>query len=184
MMQLENIPASQYYEILLKMFYWMKLLQFEKIGGNLKHLELENQLDVRSKNLSNWIMIDFPQEIPNITQSWQWKKIKSEASWTCWISPWTGTFPGALERCRMVEMVPCGLQRTVSHSRSHLAQHISRNTLGKQPVIPLPKSRPAPAGSESVLTCLSCGLFNQPKPLVAIPAPCLLVQLTSESKRV
>lgn len=62
MMQLENIPASQYYEILLKMFYWMKLLQFEKIGGNPKHLELENQLDVRSKNLSNWIMIDLPQK--------------------------------------------------------------------------------------------------------------------------
>lgn len=135
-MKLENIPAS--YKILLKMFYWMKLLQFEKIGGNSKHLELENQLDIRSKNLSNWIMIDFSTEIPNITQSSQWKKIKLEASWTCWISPWTGIFPGALERCRMVEMVPYGLQRTVSHSRSHPAQHISRNTLGKQPVIPLP----------------------------------------------
>lgn len=37
----------------------MKLLQFEKIDGSAKHLQLENQLDVRLKNLCNWIIIDF-----------------------------------------------------------------------------------------------------------------------------
>lgn len=41
------------------MFRWVKLFQFEKIDGSPKHLQLENQLDVRPKNLSNWITIDF-----------------------------------------------------------------------------------------------------------------------------